>query len=106
MAPLSPNPLPSQKRSLSQDDDPDTPAPKRLRLPYHHYHTFQPYQRDILKHDTFFERETINQLLCRSIGIVLNHDGFEAADPVALESFRAMTEECSYSIRSSALERH
>jgi hypothetical protein len=99
MAPLSARSSSPLKRTLPQTGEPAAQASpsKRLRKPYAHHHSFQAYQEEILDQSTFFDRESIDQLLRRSIGLVLRHDGFEIADPVALESFRAEVEECELS---------
>lgn len=47
--------------------------------------------------------ELIQSLLSRSIVLALQAVGFEQADPVAVESFRAEVEECRLSYLSAAL---
>ena len=52
----------------------------------------------------FQDDEAVQALLTRSIGLALEAVGFESADPVAVESFRALAEECK-SMRTYRLPR-
>ena len=83
------------KRSSSTADF-DIPFSKKqqfqsLRL---HRPAYPPNQ-PIDKHSSCQDEPSIQALLSRSIGLALETVGFESADPVAVESFRAEAEECT-----------
>ena len=81
----------SKKRS-SSDAGFDTVYPSKLRVKHHQLHWKQPEAK---YEDSFCQdEEAIQKVLSRSIGLALEVVGFERADPVALESFRLLTEEC------------
>lgn len=67
------------------------PAPSKRRI-HHSLH----WQQDTagLSVATCQDDELIQSLLSRSIVLALKAVGFEQADPVAVESFRAEVEEC------------
>ena len=91
MVPVALEPSPPKKRSYS-DAGFDTFYPSKQRVKHHQLHWKQP---DVKYEDSFCQdEETVQTVLSRSIGLALQAVGFERADPVALESFRLLTEEC------------
>lgn len=57
----------------------------------HHKLTWRP--DETIRHQ--LPAESAQTLLTRSIALALEAVGFQGADPVAIESFRAETEECT-----------
>lgn len=87
----SPNSL---KRSLSPLDSLAHPA-KRFRHSYQNHHALHyPLVSLPDAEPAFTDEDIVDGLLERSIGLVFNHIGAEAADSVTLESFRHDVEEC------------
>jgi hypothetical protein len=99
----SPEPSSPLKRMASETSELEAPASKRLRGNLLRYHSFQPYQETADQDSALLPQPAIDQLLSRSISLVLSHDGMEMADPVALESFRAQVEECGLFSRPPGL---
>lgn len=76
------------------DADFDAPMPKQRR---HHIQHHRIRWRQAVEGEaatTCQDNEAIQSLLSRSIGLALEAVGFERADPVAIESFRAAAEQC------------
>ena len=91
MAVYSSHPL---KRTSSTADF-DTPAAKKLnRGPFRHHRALWDLQREQRLNTLWQDQEAAQSMLTRSIGLALYAVGFEAADPVAIESFRCDVEEC------------
>ena len=66
-------------------------------MPYHHYHQLKHTQQipvDITA--AAHDEEFFQMQLLRAVSIALAAAGFAGVDPAALESFRALTEECVY----------
>ncbi|KAI9673640.1 MAG: hypothetical protein M1817_002277 [Caeruleum heppii] len=80
----SPSTLKRPATSLSQDP----PSTKRPKV-HHHY----PHHRQNIPADGDLENIHIQTLLTRSLSLVLKDAGFDGAEPVAVESFRAEVEE-------------
>lgn len=93
MALLPVNDVYSLKRNAITADL-DLPPAKRqhLRLARHHKLSWVPNE-DIRVQSSPQNEESAQFLLTRSIALALEAVGFESADPVAIESFRAETEE-------------
>jgi hypothetical protein len=90
-------PLPTKSPPVVMLDEDDFDSPKlddKRRQHYVHHHSFQPFQAEIMNLSIVMDQESIDHLVRRSIALVLRHDGFTSADPVAMESFRALVEEC------------
>lgn len=96
MAPLPVDDVPPLKRTSSTADF-DLPAAKKQQLrPTRHHHKLQWNPDYIARHQTSpQDEEGARVLLARSIVLALEAVGFESADPVAIESFRAEVEECT-----------
>lgn len=94
MAPMALDNHQPTKRSASAIDF-DIPAAKR-RILATSYRTGFTRDRNGLESSgaTFNGHEEAEQLLTRSIGLALEAVGFEASEPLALESFRLAVEEC------------
>lgn len=67
------------------------PPPKRRRVHRHQLHYKQAIEPDVILSDG-----DARTLLMRSIAMALTAAGFEAAEPDAMETFRADVEECEY----------
>lgn len=76
--------------------DLDVPAAKKQcsGLLRHHNLTWNPEKAKGL-YSPCQDGEAIQSLLSRSICLALEAVGFKAADPVAIDSFRAEAEECT-----------
>ncbi|KAL8805037.1 MAG: hypothetical protein Q9223_005436 [Gallowayella weberi] len=86
------NPLPT-KRSASAVDF-DIPTAKKRNLATSHHSSTARYSHGLkLEELAFNGNEEAELLLTRSIGLALEAVGFEAAEPLALESFRLAVEE-------------
>lgn len=73
----------------------NTPAAKKLnRGPIKHHKATWDIQRELRLTSSWQDEESAQSLLTRLIGLALDAVGFEAADPVAIESFRCDVEEC------------
>lgn len=99
--------IPTPPSSLKRPSPPDfelAPPTKRQDQRKRHHHALR-YSHPSHKATTFIPQdETIIQtLLGRSIGLALDAVGFDGADPVAAESFRAQTEECMPTINAASL---
>ena len=96
MAVYSSHPL---KRTSSTAEF-DIPAAKKLnRGPLRHHKPLWDLQREQRLNTLWQDQEAAQSMLTRSIGLALHAVGFEAADPVAIESFRCDVEECMRSFR-------
>ncbi|MCJ1358148.1 MAG: hypothetical protein MMC33_008146 [Icmadophila ericetorum] len=90
MVPITADQFVLGKRS-STDAGFDTFNSPKIRVKHHKLHWKQPepnYELSFCQ-----DEEAIQQALSRSIGLALEAVGFEQADPLALESFRLLTEE-------------
>lgn len=94
MAPVIPSPDPPVKRS-SSSSSPDEPAAKRLKRHYHHHHRLRVPLKPGLREPAIPDDATVTHLLNRAIGQMLTETGFDFAEPVALDSLRNATEECT-----------
>lgn len=83
---------PPIKRSSSSPDGPDA---KRLKRPYHHSHHLAHPVDPALPEPAIVDDAYVEHVMNRSIGLALSQEGFDIADPAALESFRIATEECT-----------
>ena len=90
MAPVSLE-VPHSLKRTATDAGHHEPAPSKRRV----HHSIR-WQQDTagLSIATSQDDELIQSLLSRSIVLALEAVGFERADPVAIESFRAEVEEC------------
>ena len=75
--------------------DLDAPAAKKHcpGLAHRHKLRWNP-ERTGLLFSPCQDEEIVQSLLTRSISLALEAVGFEAADPIAIESFRAEVDEC------------
>lgn len=73
----------------------DAPETKRIKRPYHHHHQLQSPVVPVLTEPAIADHETVDYLVTRSIGQSLHEEGFDFADPVALDGFRNALEECT-----------
>ena len=95
MAPMAIDDLRSEKRnSTTADFDLPSTKKQRSRPPRHHKLIWGPTEA-IRQQACLQDEESAQALLMRSIALALEAVGFEGADPVAIESFRAETEECA-----------
>jgi len=95
MAPLTVDDVCSQKRNSTTANFHLPPTKKQhLRHGRHHKLTWRP-DETIRRQLPAQDEESVQTLLRRSIALVLEAVGFQGADPVAIESFRAETEECT-----------
>lgn len=90
MAPIIPLDAPMLKRSSSTAGLDIPPSKKQL-----HHHGLKwrqdlPDQFEPPLHDN----DAVHSLLTRALGLALEAVGFKGAEPVAMESFRALAEEC------------
>ncbi|KAI9881625.1 MAG: hypothetical protein M1830_000190 [Pleopsidium flavum] len=93
MVPMIPSPSSSLKRS-SPTEHRETPPPTRQRLGLRHHHQLRHTELSHKATVSISQDESLIQgFLSRSIGLALNAVGFDGADPVAAESFRAQAEE-------------
>lgn len=93
MAPMAIDP-PSLKRT-STTADLETPVAKKQNLGNlrHHQPTWDLTRLRKLD-PPCLEEDLVHSLLTRSIALALNAVGFEAAEPLAIESFGAEAQEC------------
>ncbi|THC92287.1 hypothetical protein EYZ11_008237 [Aspergillus tanneri] len=75
---------------------------KKLKRPYHHHHRLQNPVIPATSEPAITDASSIDHLMSRSIGFSLRENGFDLADPVALDSFRNAAEEYF----EHALKRH
>lgn len=90
---MIPSPPPSLKRSSPTDFELTPPAKRQDQRKRHHalrYSQLPPNGTASTPQDD----SIIQTLLSRSVSLALNAVGFDGADPVAAESFRAQAEEC------------
>lgn len=94
MAPMAID-QPSLKRS-STTADLETPLAKKQNLGNlrHHQPTWDLCR--LREQGPCLEQDSVHSLLTRSIALALNAVGFEAAEPLAIESFGAEAQECRY----------
>ncbi len=91
---MIPSPSSSLKRT-SPAEHRETPPSKRQRQGLKHHHQLRHTQRSHNGIASVPQDESLIQtLLSRSVGLALDAVGFDGADPVAAESFRAQVEEC------------
>ena len=94
MAPMALYSSHSLKRTSSIAEF-DIPAAKKLnRGSLRHHKLVWDLQREQRLNTIWQDQEAAQSMLTRSIGLALHAVGFEAADPVAIESFRCDVEEC------------
>lgn len=98
MAPMAIENPPSSKRTSSTAEFETSVAKRRnLGLLQHHKPIWD--SNSSRRFDApCQDGEVLQSLLTRSIGLALDAVGFEAAEPVAMESFRAEVEECMGSL--------
>lgn len=106
---LSQQPL---KRPAEPGDDPQENRPSKRQRQRQRQQNTQPSHRRTHKHYIHHKQsisphsaigeDEVKSMLSRSVGIALQATGFDAADPVALESLRAAAEECTFSYSRSA----
>ncbi len=70
-------------------DDPDSRPSKRRRIVHH-----QTHHKQKLDSNENLPESKVQDLLMRSIGIAMEALGYDAVEPLALEHFRAMVEQC------------
>ena len=90
MAPVVPLDAPMLKRSSSTAGLDVPPSKKQL-----HHHGLK-WRQDLPDHfePPLQDGEAVHSLLTRALGLALEAVGFEGAEPIAMESFRALAEEC------------
>ncbi len=82
------------KRSASMNDF-DLPFVKKRNLVASHRLIIDENPPGLSSQDVTFNGDSqVELLLTRSIGLALEAVGFEASEPLALESFRLVVEEC------------
>ncbi len=95
MTPMTVDNVRSQKRNSTTADFDLPPTKKQyIRHGRHHKLTWRP-DETIRRQLPAQNEESAQTLLTRSIAFALEAVGFQGADPVAIESFRAETEECT-----------
>ena len=94
MAPILPVDAPMLKRSSSTAGFDVPPSKKQLRHHSLKWRQGLPDQFEPPLHDA----EAVHSLLTRALGLALEAVGFDGAEPVAMESFRALTEECKLAL--------
>lgn len=94
MAPMAIDHSNSLKRNSTVADFPLPPSKKQQFRPGRHHKLIWVADGVIRRQEPPQEEESAQELLTRSITLALEAVGFQGADPVALESFRAETEEC------------
>ena len=96
MAPITSDNLYALKRtSTAAGHDTLAPSKHRIATSYHHHSLH--WRQDLpagVSSGICQDEAVIQSLLVHSIVLALESIGFEYADPVALESFRAGVEEC------------
>lgn len=86
-----------KRSSSSQSERPsEGPESKRLKRPYHHHHQLQRPVTPALAEPAIADNATVDHLMNRTIGQSLRENGFDLADPVALDGFRNAAEECTF----------
>ncbi len=97
---MIPSPPSSLKRASPSDIELTPPTKRQDRRKRHHalrYSQLHKGSASITQDDSI-----IQNLLSRSVSLALDAVGFDGADPVAVESFRAQTEECMPTIKSKS----
>ena len=95
MAPMALDDFRSLKRSASPNDF-DRPAAKKRNLgPLRHHEITWNFDGRGGPYVPYHSGDSVDSLLTRSISLALDAVGFEAADPLAIESFRQEVEECT-----------
>ena len=95
MAPLPVDSISPLKRNATTANF-DLPAAKKQHVRPARHHKLQWGPSEAARHQFAPQHEECaHSLLTRSIALALEAVGFESADPVAIESFRAETEECT-----------
>ena len=98
MAPVTSDSLYALKRTSTEAGH-DAPAPSKHRIATSYHHHSLHWRQDLpagTSSGVCQDEAVIQSLLVNSIVLALESIGFEHADPVALESFRAGAEECKY----------
>lgn len=97
---MIPSPPSSLKRASPSDIELTPPTKRQDRRKRHHALRYsQPHKGSAsIPHDD----SIIQTLLSRSVSLALDAVGFDGADPVAAESFRAQTEECMPTMKSKS----
>ena len=91
MALLKPHPL----KRTSSTAELESPAAKKLKcISVKHHKPLWDLQREQGLESPWRDDEAAQSMLSRSIGLALKAVGFDAADPVAIDSFRSGVEEC------------
>lgn len=98
MAPMAID-APSSKRTSTTAEFETSVAKKQNRGTWRHHKTTWNLESSRRFDAPCQDDEAIQSLLSRSIGLALDAVGFEAAEIIALESFRAQVEECTSSHR-------
>lgn len=95
MAPMALDDLPSSKRNSTAAEF-DLPPAKRQNFQRirHHKLTWSP-DDDVRRQEYPQDEESVQALLSRSVALALEAVGFDGADPLAIEAFRAEAEECT-----------
>lgn len=96
MAPMAIN-APSFKRTSTTAEFEFPVAKKQNRGTWHHHKPTWNLESSRRFNAPCQDDKAIQSLLSRSIGLALDAVGFEAAESIALESFRAQVEECTSS---------
>ena len=86
---------PSSLKRPSPSDFELSPSAKRQNQGKRHHHALR-YSQPLDQTTASISQDAtiIQTLLSRSVGLALDAVGFDGADPVAAESFRAHAEEC------------
>lgn len=92
-----------KRPSSSLSELPNESASKRLKRPYHHHHRLQCPVIPIQPEPAITDDICVDHLMNRAIGQSLREAGFDLADPVALDSFRNATEECTFHLLQALL---
>ena len=96
MAAITSDSLYALKRT-STDAGHDTPAPSKHHIATSYHHHSLHWRQELpagISSGVCQDEAVIQSLLAHSIVLALESVGFQLADPVALESFRADVEEC------------
>ena len=95
MAPISFDEIQTLKRSSLEAglDEPEYPSQKRISFSRHHSVHWRPQATDLAA-AVCPDHSAIQSLLSRCIALALDVVGFEHAEPVAIESFRADVQAC------------
>ena len=84
------------KRPSSLSEVSDERASKLPKRSYHHHHRLLYPVAPIQPEPAITDDSGLESLFHRTIGRSLRSAGFDLADPVAVDSFRDATEECTF----------